>query len=76
VLKKTRAYARSHLLVTTSTALVTLLLLFVIFEYTLPKVALFCNPPVAEQTTIDNGIVNNSTEADSAGLPKIGRAHV
>jgi hypothetical protein len=71
VLKKTRAYARAHLLVTTSTALVTLLLLFVIFEYTLPKVALFCNPPVAEQTTIDNGIVNNSTEADSAGLPKL-----
>jgi hypothetical protein len=71
VLNKTRAYARNHLLVTTSTALITVFLLFLVFEYTLPKVALFCNPTVAEQTGIDNGLINDSTNADSAGLPQL-----
>ena len=58
------------MLVTSTAVLLTLFLIFVLFQYTLPKVALFCDTPPVEQIGLNNNETkspNNLTE-DLNGL--------
>ena len=71
MLSRTKNYAKSHFLVLTSSVLLTIFLIFLLFQYTLPKVALFCGKPPTEQSSLGNGLTNESTtpgENDLNGL--------
>jgi hypothetical protein len=66
VFNKTRKYAQSHLITFTSAILLTVFIIFLLFQYTLPKVALFCDPPPVVNTTTDSGSNQESTTANDA----------
>jgi hypothetical protein len=66
VFNKTRKYAKSHLITFTSAILLTVFIIFLLLQYTLPKVALFCEPPTVVQTTTDSGSNKESTTANDA----------
>lgn len=60
VFNKTQKYAQSHLITFTSAILITVFLIFLLFQYTLPKVALFCDTPPAEQSSLGNGLTKET----------------
>jgi len=70
VLNKTRKYAKTHLITFTSAILLTVFVIFLLFQYTLPKVALFCEPPTVVETTKDSGSNKESTTANDAKNPE------
>ena len=63
---KIRKYAKSHLITFTSAILLTVFIIFLLLQYTLPKVALFCEPPTVVKTTTDSGSNKESTTANDA----------
>ena len=67
---KTRKYAQTHLITFTSAILLTVFVIFLLFQYTLPKVALFCEPPTVVETTKDSGSNKESTTANDAKNPE------
>ena len=70
MLNKTRKYAKTHLITFTSAILLTVFVIFLLFQYTLPKVALFCEPPTVVETTKDSGSNKESTTANDAKNPE------
>ncbi len=66
VLNKTRKYAKTHLITFTSAILLTVFVIFLLFQYTLPKVSLFCEPPTVVETTKDSGSNKESTTANDS----------
>ena len=70
VFNKTRKYAKTHLITFTSAILLTVFVIFLLFQYTLPKVALFCEPPTVVETTTDSGSNKESTTANDAKNPE------
>jgi hypothetical protein len=66
VFNKIRKYAKSHLITFTSAILLTVFIIFLLLQYTLPKVALFCEPPTVVKTTTDSGSNKESTTANDA----------
>ncbi len=54
----------------TSAILLTVFVIFLLFQYTLPKVALFCEPPTVVETTKDSGSNKESTTANDAKNPE------
>ena len=65
VFNRTKKYAQSHLIVFTSGVLLTVFLIFLLFQFTLPKVALFCDPaPVEKISTDDNSTNSGSNSID------------
>lgn len=67
---KTRKYAKTHLITFTSAILLTIFVIFLLFQYTLPKVALFCEPPTVVETTTNSGSNKESTTANDAKNPE------
>ena len=63
---KTRKYAKTHLITFTSAILLTVFVIFLLFQYTLPKVALFCEPPTVVETTTNSGSNKESTTANDS----------
>jgi hypothetical protein len=70
VFNKTRKYAKTHLITFTSAILLTVFVIFLLFQYTLPKVALFCVPPTVVETTTNSGSNKESTTANDAKNPE------
>ena len=64
VFNRTKKYAQSHLIVFTSGVLLTVFLIFLLFQFTLPKVALYCDPAPVEKISTDN----NSTNSESNSI--------
>ena len=58
-----KKYAQSHLIVFTSAVLLTVFFIFLLFQFTLPKVALFCDTPPVETITSNNEATKTSKEA-------------
>lgn len=60
---RTKKYAQSHLIVFTSGVLLTVFLIFLLFQFTLPKVALYCDPAPVEKISTDNNSTNSGSNS-------------
>lgn len=67
---RTRKYAQTHLIIFTSGVLLTVFLIFLLFQFTLPKVALFCDTAPSEKISTDNNSTNSGSNSidDLTGL--------
>jgi hypothetical protein len=63
VFNRTKKYAQSHLIVFTSGVLLTVFLIFLLFQFTLPKVALYCDPAPVEKISTDNNSTNSGSNS-------------
>jgi len=63
VFNRTKKYAQSHLIVFTSGVLLTVFLIFLLFQFTLPKVALFCDTAPTEKIITDNNSTNSGSNS-------------
>lgn len=60
---RTRKYAQTHLIVFTSGVLLTVFLIFLLLQFTLPKVALFCDTAPTEKIITDNNSTNSGSNS-------------
>jgi len=63
VFNRTRKYVQTHLIVFTSGVLLTVFLIFLLFQFTLPKVALFCDTAPTEKIITDNNSTNSGSNS-------------